>query len=376
MKLALIRQKYNPHGGAERFVNRAVCALVDQGTAVTLITRSWPSGELPFQPLIVNPWYVGSLWRDWSFARAARAAAQSFDLVQSHERMPGCDIYRAGDGVHAQWLCHRARVDSAWRTAVNRWHPYHRYVLAAERQMFTHPRLRAVICNSQMVRDEIVRWFGVSPDRLPVIYSGVDNQQFHPDLRCHRQAMRQQLGLNEQPVFLYVGSGFERKGVAVFLRTLREIPNTQAVIVGRDKKSQHFVELAQKLGIAPRVRFVGGQMDVKPFYGLADALFLPTLYDPFPNVALEAMAAGLPVVTSFQCGAAEFIQSGQNGFVCDALDQAGFVAALTVLTDLDLAKVMGMAARNTVLPYNLDRMAENMLALYHRLMRGEPAVAL
>ncbi|TMH99527.1 MAG: hypothetical protein E6H39_07510 [Betaproteobacteria bacterium] len=105
LKLALVRQRYSPYGGAERFIARALPALERAGSEVTLISRSgegWGARRL----LRVDPFHVGNLWRDWSFARAARTAwrRESFDIVQSHERIPGCDIYRAGDGVHRRWL--------------------------------------------------------------------------------------------------------------------------------------------------------------------------------------------------------------------------------------------------------------------------------
>ena len=77
---------------------------------------------------------------------------------------------------------------------------------------------------------------------------------------------------------------------------------------------------AARLGIADRVHFPGPQTDVKPFYGAADCFALPTLYDPFPNAALEALASGLPIIVSRQCGAAELVREGFNGFVVDALD--------------------------------------------------------
>src|SRR5207253_5496044 len=97
LKLAIVRQRYNPFGGAERFVSRALPALERAGAEVTLISRSgegWGARRL----LKVNPFHIGNLWRDWSFARAARAVWQNegFDLVQSHERIPGCCVYHGG----------------------------------------------------------------------------------------------------------------------------------------------------------------------------------------------------------------------------------------------------------------------------------------
>ena len=105
LRVAIVRQRYNPYGGAERFIERTLPALERAGAEPTLIARraeGWDARRV----LAVDPFYLGSTWRDASFARAARAAweAGGFDLVQSHERIPGCDIYRAGDGVHAEWL--------------------------------------------------------------------------------------------------------------------------------------------------------------------------------------------------------------------------------------------------------------------------------
>ena len=222
MKLALIRQRYNPYGGAERFVARAIEALKGQGVAVTVFARDWETRE--DEPAVselvrCDPFYLGRLWRDASFARAAcRALAQRrFDLVQSHERIACCDIYRAGDGVHAQWLDNRRRALGAWGRLGVRVNPYHAYVLAAERRLYASARLRAVICNSRMVAGEIRRRFAVPEGRLHVIYSGVDLEAFHPRLRGqHRRVMRARLGIAEsEMIYLLVGSGFERKGVQV-----------------------------------------------------------------------------------------------------------------------------------------------------------------
>src|SRR5262245_32632618 len=113
MRIAIVRQRYNPFGGAERFVERALAALGGPGTQVTVVAREW-AGDARGAVLTVDPFHIGRLWRDWGFARAvcARLASERFDLVQSHERLACCDVYRAGDGVHRQWLENRARGES------------------------------------------------------------------------------------------------------------------------------------------------------------------------------------------------------------------------------------------------------------------------
>ena len=371
LSIALVRQRYATDGGAERFVARALDALKAQNLQLTLVTREWRGGE-GFEVLTCRPFHLGRLWRDWAFARCVcRALAdRHFDLVQSHERIACCDIYRAGDGVHREWLAQRARVLGPVGRLVLTLNPYHHYVKAAEKNLFTAPRLKAVICNSRMVRDEIQEHFALPEEKLPVIYSGVDTQAHHPGLREHREAIRARHGIPPKAVvFLFVGSGFERKGLPTVLQAMTGLPeNCFLLVVGRDKRLAEFQRDAQRLGLFPRVVFAGAQEDVKPYYGAADALTLPSLYDPFPNVVLEAMACGLPVVTSRKCGAAELIEKGKNGFVSDALDVKVQTSFLRNLLDPATRERMGLAARQTVEPLTLAAMSEKLVRLYQGLV--------
>lgn len=102
-------------------------------------------------------------------------------------------------------------------------------------------------------------------------------------------------------------------------------------MVGKDKDQPRYQALAKSLNCEARVRFFGMQSETLPFYQMADGLLLPTLYDPFPNVILEAMACGLPVITTTGCGGAEFIVDGHNGYVCDALDIPALQQAVMAL---------------------------------------------
>ena len=357
MKLAIVRQKYTPFGGAERFVERALGALKENGTDVSIIARQW-TGDT--KGIICDPFYLGRTWRDAGFARAVQQilASRQFDLVQSHERIPGCHIFRAGDGVHATWLELRNKPLDALS-------PWHRYTLAAEAAMFCHPDLRAVICNSHMVKDDIARRFDVADDKLHVIYNGVDLDYFHPRLRDeHRAAMRQKVGAGETAkVVLFVGSGYARKGLPILLEAMVNV-DAELWVVGRDKAQRAMECRAAELGIANRVRFFGGQQDVRPFYGAADVFALPTQYDPFPNAVLEALACGLPVVTTTTCGAAEFVDAS-TGAVVIAGDVEALAAALfRICRDADQ---MRSAARGCVTAFDLDALAQQLMRLYSRL---------
>ncbi|ALR78635.1 glycosyltransferase family 4 protein [[Enterobacter] lignolyticus] len=369
MKLAIVRQTYNPNGGAERFVSRALNVLAQDTTLdVTLIARQWEDAA-GWHTLTVDPPFSNRIKREAGFAEAAAAHFAEFDIVQSHERIPGATIFRAGDGVHAAWLEQYNRIQSPlarWAQSLSR---YHRYILQAERQMFTHPQLRKVICNSRMVRDDIARRFGLADDRLTVIYNGVDTDYFHPRLR--QPSLRAKFGLPENaPVLTYVGSGFSRKGVATALRAIVPHPDVWLLVAGRDKHAGKFQKLARALGVEKRVRFLGPVADVREVYGSADALILPTLYDPFPNVCVEALACGLPLLTSHGCGAAEWIHEGKNGWVRDALDVAGYQQAIGEwLAGRAAGTDYAAAARATAEPFTLDRMAAELQALYRELLR-------
>jgi UDP-glucose:(heptosyl)LPS alpha-1,3-glucosyltransferase len=377
VRIALVRQRYNPYGGAERFVERALPALERAGAELTLLARSadgWGARRL----LAVDPFYVGNVWRDASFARAARAAWQAggFDLVQSHERIAGCDIYRAGDGVHAEWLDIRRALAGPLERLGLTLNPYHRYICAAERRMFEHPRLRAVVCNSEMVRGEIRRRFGVAAEKLQLIHNGVDLEHFHPRHRAsQRAAARAVLGAGEKQVlFLFVGSGFWRKGLDAAIGALAACGESafRLVVAGRDRDAARYAALAALAGVGDQLQLLGGREDVRALYAAADCFILPTRYDPFPNTALEALAMGLPVIIGRRSGAAEILRPGDGGWICEPGDLHGLARQMHEAALVARGEGARAAARSTAEHYGIDDMARKLAALYVALAASVP----
>lgn len=373
-RLALVRQRYTPYGGAERFIERALAALRGRGVELYIVTRRW-SGESGSHvtPIIVDPPHLGRRWRQASFDRAvcARLARETGMVVQSHERLPCCDIYRAGDGVHAVWLEEKTRDESRLRRLATSLDPYHRYILDAEKRLYASPRLRKVICISAMVQREIHERFGLPLARLPVIYNAIDTDDFHPRLREGRDAHRAAFGIPPKAVvFLLVGSGYARKGVSRVLRALATVPPpAHFVVVGRDRHERRYREEAAARGLSARVTFAGATNDPRPWYGAADAFILPTLYDALSNAVLEAMACGLPVITSTHCGAGELVRAAHAGSICDARDIDGLAAAMIAMLDAETRWRLGTAARAGALPLTPAAMADRLVALYHDLLQ-------
>src|SRR5437879_13638688 len=152
--------------------------------------------------------------------------------------------------------------------------------------MFEHPRLRAVICNSKMVRDEVRRAVRIAREKLHVIYNGVDLEYFHPRQgEALRGAARGELGCRPRDtLFLFVGSGFSRKGLAAAIDALAAAanPGFWLLVVGRDREEARFAAQARAAGLSGPVRFLGGRDDVRPLLAAAVSRILPGCYHPFP----------------------------------------------------------------------------------------------
>jgi UDP-glucose:(heptosyl)LPS alpha-1,3-glucosyltransferase len=372
LRLAIVRQRYNPYGGAERFLENALTGLGRESLEVTMIARDWPmQSQSAYQRIMVKTFSIGRTWRDAAFAKAACAAVVKgkFDLVQSHERLVCCDIFRAGDGVHREWLIQRARLRGGISILFDNMSMFHRRILSAERNMFASPRLKAVICNSSMVKNEIIQHYNVVPERLIVIPNAVNAEKFHPGLRSiYRTEMRARLGLSDsQPVFLFVGSGFERKGIHLLLDIWPKIDAT-LIVVGHDRELKRYRQQAAALG--KKIYFAGPQLDVKPWYGMADVFVLPTLYDPLPNAALEALACGLPTLTSTKSGAAEWIKMGVTGDVADAFDKDTWVNLLIKWSDLNRCRVASSDAVLTMQQLSPMAMQDKFRELYKNILNS------
>ncbi|MHC1743008.1 MAG: glycosyltransferase family 4 protein [Syntrophobacteraceae bacterium] len=377
MKVAFIRYRYDPYGGAERFTQLLMEHLVARGDEVHLYARRWKDATAsgPILHRVGGPGWPAILAYASFVVLVGRAVRQGrYDLIQSNERTLCQHVYRAGDGVHARWLEVRLGQLGWLRRCSIHLNPFHRLRLWLERALFESPELKAVIVNSNMVRDEILARFRIDADRIHTIYNGVDLKRFHPSRRGEvGEALRNRAGLaGKTPVLLFVGSGFERKGLEPLLRAAaRSNRGAHVWVVGKGRSS-HYESLARRLGIDSRVIFWGPQQDVVPFYAGADFCVLPTLYDPFPSVVLEAMASALPVITTRQCGAAEIIDEGADGFVVSSPSDVETMAdRIARLCESGLRQEMGRAARRKAEQFPIEHTIGELKHLYDRLLSAQ-----
>jgi len=374
MKIAFIRSEYDPYGGAERFTQTLMDAFAQCGVEVHLFARRWLRSEHEK----VHFHHIGgprapSLLRHASFVFLVQRAIRryDFDLIQSNERTLSQDVYRAGDGVHARWLEIRAFYQNSLRRFLVQINPFHRYLLWLERRIFEHPNLKAIIVNSNMVRHEITSRFQILDHRIYTIYNGVDLKQFRPENKLFiGKQFRSECGLlDEIPVVLFVGSGFERKGLAYLINAMALAgENAHLWVVGKGNK-RPYLRLAEKLGLTSRVTFWGPHQDVQRFYAAADIFAFPTLYDPFSTAVLEALAAGLPVITTAQCGTAEIISHGKEGFVLSSPSATAELSGyLKALYHQDRRHSISIRARKRAQDFPLERTIQELQYLYYNLI--------
>jgi UDP-glucose:(heptosyl)LPS alpha-1,3-glucosyltransferase len=289
------------------------------------------------------------------------AGRGTWDVVQSHERTLRQDVYRAGEGCHRAYLTTRARGGRGL---------YHRVVLALERRVFaTTPRVVAI---SRAGADEIARLYRVPPDRLATIYNGVDLDRFHPDNRArHRQAARAEAGVPDGAwMILFVGSGFARKGLDTAIESLAAAGDTTARLLVTGKgETGPYVSLAERHGVAGRIGWLGPRQDIERWYAAADVVVLPTRYEPFGNVHLEALASGVPVVTSTRAGGSELIEPGRNGAIVAPDDPAALGRALDGVRS-GAGETQRAAARRSAEPFTYARQVAEFEALWRRLGRS------
>jgi UDP-glucose:(heptosyl)LPS alpha-1,3-glucosyltransferase len=373
MRLAIVRQDYQPDGTTERVTERALEALLERNVAVSLYTRSWPQTRLQLvEPRVFDPFHVGALWRDWSFARAVcRDVRRSQpSLVESHERLLCCDVYRATEGVHAVWQEERAKRASPVARLLALISPHDRYRARIERRLYSSPWLRAVICNSEMVRDEIRDRFAVPEAKLHVIPNPVDRDEFHPGLRSQRGSVLEQLHVDPAAtVFLLVAADFARADVASAIDAFARLaPPAHFIVVGDDPAAVRSVARAKARGVIDRVTFVRGFPDRRTYFGAADVFVLPSLYDPAPDVALEAMACALPMITSTKSGAASLVLQNDAGLVSPAGDVPALAAHMSSLQDPELRTRFGANGRRAVLPLSASAITLQQVLLYRDLL--------
>lgn len=379
MRLAIIRRRYNPYGGAERFIERLIPKLAERGIDTTIIAQQWQSEPIATAVITVPAWGISRRTKFQSFQNAVTDALKQcakdgngFDLVQSHERITGVDIFRLGDGVHAAWLDRLRKTISGLRALWLGMDSFHNAVIAAERAMARDPNLHFV-ANSSLVAKEVNDYLQVPQERITLIPNGVDTKNFYPATDSQRQAAQEKLALTlglrigpQTLVVAVVGSGFERKGIFHLIQACAKLQDVVLLICGKDKKSDKATALIRKLDAENRIALTGPLQDVRPLLWAANVFTLPSLYDPSSNAVLEALSCGLPVLVTQDVGMAWEITDADAGLICER-SVASLLRALRKCQDSERLRKMAYHARAFALRYDQDQIIDQWIDFYQTL---------
>ena len=284
-KIFLIRSSKTKFGGAENYLSRLSKALEKDNIEHQVINSPFPKFLPSWVRSILFNIYLYFLKQDKFF--------------YSLERISCPDIYRAGDGVHKVFLSIEAK---------SKFNLLHHTYLYLEKKCFKNAK--SIIANSKMVKDEIIRTYDINPNKIDIIYNGIEFKEV--DYQKSFKKLSKEFGvIQNQPILLYVGSGFKRKGVEEFLRivAMLKTKGVKAFVVGKENNMSYYQKLSKKLNIDNQIFFTGPRIDVNDFYTISDIFLFPTHYDPFSNVVLEAMYFDNAVFTTRSNGASEILDS-------------------------------------------------------------------
>jgi UDP-glucose:(heptosyl)LPS alpha-1,3-glucosyltransferase len=314
MKIAVIRQECSfRKGGAERYAANLCRELVEMGHQVWVLAEAFEPSihpDLVHVPVGVN--HITSASRSNSFHRNSQQALAGLDVdaVLALSRSHPSHAFRVSDPLHRFWM--KIRYPGKLHRFLQTLNPRHRAILNLENHILNPANTRRIITNSQLSKTLIREYYDYPAERIHVIYNGVDFQQFHP------AADRAPSGSAIQ--LLFVGQDFKRKGLGAVIDALATVQSagiTPALrVIGRDDPAP-FRAQAARLGLTSHITFEGASGTIQRAYQQADLFVFPTLYDPFANVCLEALACGLPVLTTTTNGASEIITEGVDGYVVD-----------------------------------------------------------
>jgi UDP-glucose:(heptosyl)LPS alpha-1,3-glucosyltransferase len=313
-------------GGAERYLVDLCTRMVDHNFEVHIYAEHWDEENSKIHYHRIKTIHFPKSLRRLSFAVRATEEMRkgNYDITLGVGNTLEADILQPHGGVHWAWFWRSLRAyDNPILWTVKFWgrvvSPKQWISGWIEDAPYKRKKYSKMIAISDMVKQDMIRWYGVPEDRITVVYNGVDIERFHPRNCQYREEIRKRHGIGNEFLILFVSNNFRMKGLGYLIEALAEIkkedhPAFKLLILGRDRK-EPYLRLAKKRGILEGIVFAGSTDEPEKYYGAADILVHPAFYDSFSLTVLEALASGLPVITTRTTGASGILNHGEDGFV-------------------------------------------------------------
>ncbi len=375
MKMALVIEHLDPRrGGAEVYIRDFAAWLLGRGHEVAIVTTDAHDPPPGAGVVLIRPTGLTGGARSADFACRAAVALGEIkpDTSLATGKALGMRVYQPHGGtVRGSQRQNLALIGCpvmrTVKAAFNQVSPKHRAARRLEERQFADPRTRFVAI-SEMVRRDMQSFYHIADHRIALIYNGVDLDRFNPErLRPLREAARKQFSIESgTTLFLFVAHNFKLKGLGELLRAAARLAAGPAgrfhlAVVGRGRIGA-YRGLARRLKIGHLVTFVPDCDDIAAMYAAADAFVHPTWYDPCSLVVLEALASGLPTITTRFNGASEMMADCGAGIVLESPRPVERLAeAMGRLLNVETRRGMAVAARRVAENYPQERNFQAML---------------
>ncbi len=369
MNIALCHDTVLPaRGGCGTYITDLSRRLVADGHEVHLYARRWDATALPAAmhyhalpvprgPRFLRPWRFGACC-----AEAVRHGGHQVSM--GFDKTWGQDVLYPQGGLHVATTAYNLFKYPGPVTRclakLGRWiEPAHWSFRALERRQYLGTPRPLIIAISEMVRGHFQEYYGIASSEVRVVRCAIDPGRFtQPDRPRSRVEWRQRWGIrDDETVALFVAMNYRLKGLEPLLHAARRMPERppfRLLIVG-NRHTARYERLAQRLGIVNRLLFLGPRRDVHHCYFAGDFLVHPTFYDPCSLVVLEALACGLPVITSRHNGASELLKPPREGFVVeDPHDHEQLAWCMSQLSNPDVRAKCAQAARRTASEWTFE----------------------
>lgn len=339
-RVVLLKNHLGAGGGLEKYTKRLAVEFANAGCETTLLTSHSKKTQIPSLPSVrcislgmkkainfMNLVNFDKKCRQWLKENPS-------DIIFGLDRNRSQTHYRAGNGVHAAYINQRRLCESWIKNASFSINPIHPLTINYEKAAFENPDLKLLFTNSHFVKEQILSYYNLSPGKIQVVHNGVEWDEWQQPFDKWQQekpSIQQRLGLDPHAFhLLFIGHGYRRKGLQQLLQSLALLKNNnvQLSIIGKDKEIPYFQALTKQLGLSKHVFFFGPQSQILPFYQMADCLIIPSLYDPFANVTVEALAMGLFVISSKYNGGHEILTKNTGAIIEDLFSPESITRAI------------------------------------------------
>ena len=372
MKIGLAIYHFNPKkGGAERYTydlsqmlarrGHEVCVFCADGvetpgiTLVPLKTLSWPR------------WL-----RSLSFARRHRNEVGSFgcDVILGFGNTFELDVYQSHGGVQRIWMereiaSYDNPIERAFKACLLKNSLNQRIQRHIEEYGIRQGRCSRIIAISDMIKRHMVEYYGLSEELIDVVYNGVDTERFRPASVEPDGPLK----------ILFCAGNFRLKGLSPLLTALGEIIKTtkdfQLLIMGRGRKKR-YNEMINRLGLSDRVTFLGETSSPEEVYRQAHVLAHPTFYDACSLTTMEAMASGIPVITTAWNGASALVGADEGYIIDEPRNTPALTQAISAMFDGNRRRAMGERARSKMEQFTIARNTDGIEKILTEVAHGRP----